>query len=172
MAIALSTVKAALRIDYSDDDAELTRLIAAAVAWVENYCGFKLTSASRTMALREWKRTVLAVQPVTSITHVKYYEAGNLETLDTDLWWLDTSDTLTAIEFKLGETPYIDEGTLITVTYVAGYAAEPNEVVQAVISIVGSWYNNPEAHAPTLLSPTPMGAQFMLEHLRIRGPFT
>jgi len=170
MAISTATVKSALRIDYSDDDAELARLIAAAVAWVENYCGFRLTSASRTMKLREFKRTVLAVQPVTSVTSVTYTTGGDVETLDTELWWLDTSETLAAIEFL--DPPAIDDGTLITVTFVAGYATEPNEVVQAVISIVGSWYNNPEAHAPTLLSPTPLGAQFMLEHLRIKGPFS
>jgi uncharacterized phiE125 gp8 family phage protein len=170
MAIALATVKSALRIDYADDDAELTRLIAAAVAWVENYCGFRLTSASRTMKIRSWSRTVLAVQPVTSLTSVTYTASGNTETLDTDLRWLDTADTLAAIEFL--DAPTIDDGTLITVTYVAGYAVEPNEVVQAVISIVGAWYNNPEATAPTLLSPTPLGAQFMLEHLRMKGPFS
>lgn len=171
MAIALATVKAALRIDYTDDDAELTRLIAVGVAWVENYCGFKLTSATRTMKLREFRRTVLAVQPVTSLTSVTYVDGGANETLDADSRWLDTSGDLAAIEF-LEPLPIPDEGTLITVTYVAGYATEPNEVVQAVISLVGAWYNNPEAHAPTMLSPTPLGAQFMLEHLRIRGPFS
>jgi uncharacterized phiE125 gp8 family phage protein len=171
MAIALATVKAALRIDYTDDDAELTRLIAVGVAWVENYCGFKLTSATRTMKLREFRRTVLAVQPVTSLTSVTYVDGGGNQTLDADLRWLDTSGDLAAIEF-LEPLPIPDEGTLITVTYVAGYATEPNEVVQAVISLVGAWYNNPEAHAPTMLSPTPLGAQFMLEHLRIRGPFS
>jgi uncharacterized phiE125 gp8 family phage protein len=170
MAISTATVKSALRIDYSDDDAELTRLIAAAVAWVENYCGFRLTSASRTMKLREFRRTVLAVQPVTLITSVTYTANAGAVTMDAASYWLDTSETLAAIEFL--DAPSIDEGTLITVTYSAGYATEPNEVVQAVISIVGSWYNNPEAHAPTLLSPTPLGAQFMLEHLRIKGPFS
>jgi uncharacterized phiE125 gp8 family phage protein len=171
MAIALATVKSALRIDYTDDDAELTRLIAVGVAWVENYCGFKLTSASRTMKIRDFRRTVLAVQPVTSLTSVTYVAAGATVTLDATLRWLDTADDLAAVEF-IEPTPIPDEGTLITVTYVAGYAVEPNEVVQAVISLVGAWYNNPEAHAPTLLSPTPLGAQFMLEHLRIRGPFS
>jgi hypothetical protein len=63
MTIALATIKAALKIDYTDDDTELERIRDAAVAWVENYCGFKLSSATRTMFLREWKDTVYAVQP-------------------------------------------------------------------------------------------------------------
>jgi hypothetical protein len=63
------------------------------------------------------------------------------------------------------------EGTLASVTYVGGYATEPNEVVQAIVSLVGLYYNNPEAAQPVGLVVVPLGAQFMLEHLRVRGPF-
>jgi hypothetical protein len=72
----------------------------------------------------------------------------------------------------LDEPPEIKPGTLATVGYTAGYATEPNEVVQAVISLVGLWYNNPEAAQPIGLTAVPLGAQFMLEHLRLKGPFT
>jgi hypothetical protein len=40
-----------------------------------------------------------------------------------------------------------------------------------IISIVGAHYNNPESAQPISLSTVPLGAQFMLEHLRMRGPF-
>jgi len=173
MAIALSTVKAALRIDYTADDTELTRLIAAAVAWVENYCGFSLSSASRTMYLASWKDTVFFVQPVTALASVAYTDPdGNAATLTsgTDYYW-DRSGPVDVLRF-LGEPPAMKDGTLATVTYTAGYATEPNEVVQAVISLVGSWYNNPEATAPVQLSQVPLGAQYMLEHLRVKGPFS
>ena len=84
-------------------------------------------------------------------------------------YWVDLSGDIKAIEF-LNE-PSIKEGTLITVTYVAGYSTEPNEVVQAIISLVGLYYNNPEAAQPVGLTTVPLGGQFMLEHLRIRGTF-
>jgi hypothetical protein len=80
MTIALATIKAALKIDYTDDDTELERIRDAAVAWVENYCGFALSSATRTMYLRDWKDTVYAVQPVTALTvHHLHERGGRLE---------------------------------------------------------------------------------------------
>lgn len=171
MAVTTATVKTALRIDYSDDDAELSRLITAATAWVETYTGLLMTQASRTMYLREFKRTVFAHLPYVSLTSVVYTNpAGSSVTMTSGTdYWVDTSKTLPALEFL--ETPSIKDGTLITVTYSAGYSTEPNEVVQCIIALVGAWYNNPEAMQPVALSAPPLGAQFMLEHLRVKGLF-
>lgn len=173
MAISLATVKTALKIDYDDDDTELTRLIAAAISWVENYCGFSLSSSSRTMYLREWRDTVLEVQPVTAFTSIAYTNASGDAAILTQgtHYWLDLSGAVGILRF-IDEPPAMKEGTLATATYTAGYASEPNEVVQAVISTVGLWYNNPEAAQPIGLSATPMGAMFLLEHLRVKGPFS
>jgi len=171
MAVSLATVKAALKIDYTDDDTELTRLIAAATSWVETYTGLKMTQASRTMRLREWKRTVFSELPWVSTTSVTYTDlSGATITMvsGTD-YWVDNSQQLAAIEFL--EEPTMKDGTLATVTFVAGYSTEPNEVVQAIISLVGLWYNNPEAAQPVGLQVVPLGGQFVLEHLRVRGPF-
>ena len=84
-------------------------------------------------------------------------------------YYLDTSKDLTALEFI--NSPEMKAGTLATVTYVAGYSSEPNEVAHAIIGLVGAWYNNPEAMQPITLTAPPLGAQFMLEHLRVRGLF-
>ena len=171
MAVSLSTVKTALKIDYTDDDTELTRLIGVATSWVEYYTGIKLTQATRTMYLREFARTAVADYPYVSTTSVTYTDGSGATvtmTSGTD-YWVDLSGDIKAIEF-LNE-PSIKEGTLITVTYVAGYSTEPNEVVQAIISLVGLYYNNPEAAQPVGLTTVPLGGQFMLEHLRIRGTF-
>jgi len=173
MAISISTVKAALRIDYTTDDAELTRLVAAAVAWVERYCGFALTSAARTFYASDWSDVAFPIQPVTALASVAYTDLeGNPATLvaGTDYYW-DRSGSIDVLRF-LDEPPDMKDGTLATITYTAGYATEPDEVVQAVISLVGAWYNNPEATAPVQLSNVPLGAQFLLEHLRLGAPFT
>ena len=171
MAVTTAQVKLALRIDFNDDDTELSRLISAATSWVERYTGLTLTQASRTMFLREFERTVFAVQPFVSLTSVVYTDpAGASVTLTSGTdYYLDTSKDLTALEFI--NSPEMKAGTLATVTYVAGYSSEPNEVAHAIIGLVGAWYNNPEAMQPITLTAPPLGAQFMLEHLRVRGLF-
>lgn len=171
MPVTTAQVKQALRIDFTDDDTEIARLITAATTWVERYTGLTMTQASRTMFLRDFERTVFAVQPFVSLTSVAYTDASGASVTmvsGTD-YYLDTSRDLTALEFI--NFPEMKEGTLATVTYVAGYSTEPNEFVQAIIGLVGAWYNNPEAMQPIQLSAPPLGAQFMLEHLRVRGLF-
>jgi len=171
MAISTATVKTALRIDYTDDDAEFTRLIAAAVAWVERYTNVGMSSATRTLKLNDWSEAVLPIDPFTSLTSVTYYNASNvLTTMPAGDYWVDQGGAMPRIRFL--ESPTMYEGTQATVTYVAGHATEPADMVQAVISIVGAWYNNPEASAPVGLLPVPLGAQYMLEHLKAKGPFS
>lgn len=171
MAISTATVKTALRIDYTDDDAEFTRLIAAAVAWVERYTNVGLSSATRTLKLATWADAVLPVDPFTSLTSVTYYDSSNvLTTMPSTDYWVDVSGDMPRIRFL--EFPATYEGTNMTVTYVAGHATEPADMVQAVISIVGAWYNNPEATQPIALNTVPLGALYLLDHYRVKGPFS
>lgn len=171
MAISIDTVKDALRIDYSDDDAEFTRLIAAAIAWVERYTNVGLTSASRTLVLPSFVDTNLPMDPYTALTSVTYYNSANvLTTMPSTSYYVDRSRNLPTIRFIDFPDTYV--GTQVTVTYVAGYATEPADMVQAVISIVGLWYNNPEAAQPVALTPVPLGALALLDHYRVKGPFS
>jgi len=171
MAISNATVKAALRIDYVDDDAEFTRLIAAAVAWVERYTNVGLSSTARTLQLAGWDDAVLPIDPYVSLTSVKYRDASNtLTTMPSTDYWVDLAGAMPRIKFL--EKPLTYEGTNIEVVYVAGNATEPPDMVQAVISIVGAWYNNPEATAPVMLTSVPLGAIYLLDHYRVKGPFS
>ena len=171
MAITTATVKAALKIDYSDDDSELSRLIAAATAWVERYTNVGLSSASRSIVLASWTPAYLPVDPFTSLTSVTYFDTSNaIATMPSTDYWVDRSGQLPVIHFL--EEPELYEGTQITVNYVAGYSTEPADLVQAVIAIVGLWYNNPEAAQPIALNAVPMSAMFLLEHHRVKGPFS
>ena len=43
-----------------------------------------------------------------------------------------------------------------------GYSVVPNEVVHAVIALVGAWYNNPEAFQPIGLSTVPLSVEYIL----------
>lgn len=168
--LTVDQVKTALRIDYTEDDAEIERLIDAAVAWVERYTGLKLEEETRTLRLKSWARNRLGNYPVVQVDSVEYVTNGATVTMPADDYWLDTTDNIAAIEFL--EEPQRDAGTMITVTYRSGYDGVPKEVVQAVVGIVGHWYNNPEAAQPIGLTEVPMGTRFLLDHLRVEGPFS
>ena len=62
------------------------------------------------------------------------------------------------------EEPGIYEGTAITVTYTAGYSSIPDPLVHCVISLVGAYYNNPEAIQPIALATVPLSVEFILDH--------
>ena len=46
--------------------------------------------------------------------------------------------------------------------YTAGYYYVPNEIVHAIIALVGAWYNNPEAFQPIGLSVVPMSVEYII----------
>jgi uncharacterized phiE125 gp8 family phage protein len=171
MAISTATVKAALKIDYSDDDAELARIISAAVAWVERYTGVGLSVASRTLRLRDWSDAMLPVDPFLSLTSVSYYDSSNvLTTMPSTDYWVDQTGQMPVIRFL--EWPSMYEGTSVTVTYSAGWSTEPADLVQVVIALTGLWYNNPEAAQIVNLNSVPLAAQMILEHNRVKGPMS
>ncbi len=169
MPVTLATLKAALRIGYTDDDAELTRLLAAAESYVERRTGVALSSGTQTMYLASFADTMVPVHPFTSLTSVAYTYGGSSVTMAAADYYVDRScGPLPVLRFL--KAPATDEGTPITVTYVAGYASIPNELVSAIIGITGAWYNNPEASQPISLSVVPMGTDAILDLWQVRSP--
>lgn len=168
--LTVAQIKTALRIDYTEDDAEIERLRDAAVAWVERYTGLKLEEETRTLRLKSWARNRLGNYPVVQVDSVTYVRGGATVAMPEADYWLDTTESIAAIEFL--EEPERDSGTMITVTYRSGYDGVPKEIVQAIVGIVGHWYNNPEAAQPVGLTEVPLGTRFLLDHLRVEGPFS
>lgn len=169
MGIPLTTIKSALKVDYDDDDRELTRLREAAMSLISRNTGLALEPASYELYLVEWRDTLFPAFPLSSLTHVKYTTGGVLTTVPAADYWIDRSDAMPMLRFL--EKPALDEGTAIVVTYVAGYADMPPEVVHAVISLVGHWYNNPEASQPITLSTVPLGLQYILDSITTKVGF-
>lgn len=169
MSIPLSTIKSALKIDYSDDDTTLILYREAAEQLVERETGLYMTPLVRQMYLARFEDTVIPLLPFTSVTKVEYYNDANVNTLmpSTD-WWLDRADG-PAPMLRFLEKPTLYEGTNITVSVDCGYSSIPNSLVHCIIALVGGWYNNPEAFQPIGLSPVPMSVDYILSSYRARS---
>lgn len=164
MSVPLSTIKSALKIDYDDDDADLIRLREVAQSVVERRTQLKLQPGTESLYLAEWKSTLIPAFPFNGITHVRYQNASNVQTtMPSGDYWIDNSDgPMPVIRFL--ESPAIYEGTAITVTYTAGYSSIPDPLVHCIISLVGAYYNNPEAIQPIALASVPLSVEFILDH--------
>jgi uncharacterized phiE125 gp8 family phage protein len=167
MSVPLSTIKAALKIEYADDDTELLRLRDAATSLIARETGLVLQPEDKPLYLAYWRPTAVPHVPFVSVKSVKYYTGGVETTMPAIDYWLDRTDgPLPVLRFI--ETPAIDSDTQITATIESGYTQLPNEIVHAIISLTGAWYNNPEAFQPIGLNMVPMSVQFILESLRVR----
>lgn len=169
MSVTLTQLKSALKIDYTTDDAELTRLMDAAAAFIEDYTGVNVDTAKKTQYAPYWMKTRLSSYPLVSVDSVKYYNSSNtLTTMPSTDYFIVRSES-PSIYINFLEYPSIYEGTEIQINYTAGYVDLPKHIEQLIIGLVGSWYNNPEATAPITLSSVPFSAQVILDMIRTKG---
>jgi uncharacterized phiE125 gp8 family phage protein len=167
MTVPLSTIKDALKIDYSDDDAQLTRLRDAAWAHIERRTQLVLTRSDQTMYIGDFKSDVLPPRhPFASVTSITY-TALDGSSVSLSAYWVDRTEPMPMIRFL--DRPQVKEGTAVAIVYIAGYTEMPGEIVHAVIALVGAWYSNPEALQPTAMSSVPLSLDYILESISVRS---
>jgi len=170
MSIPLSTIKSALKIDYDDDDVDLIRLREAAASLIERKCEVTLAPTDKTLYLAKFTDTLLPDHPFIGLTSVTYYNASNvLATMPAGDYWIDRTDG-PMVRIRFLEQPAIYEGTAISVNYTAGYDYVPNEIVHAIIALVGAWYNNPEALTVVGLQQVPLSLEYIIDAAGVRSP--
>jgi len=143
--VTVSEVKAQCRIDTSDDDTLLSRLISGARDYVERYCNCRFASQTVTVKCDSFSDMARFVEaPVTSITSIKYYDTdGNEQTLSTDVYELRSDGMESAIALKYGQVwPTAQAGTRITVVAVVGFTTVPPAVKDAILLLVSDRYEN------------------------------
>jgi len=99
---------------------------------------------------------------------VVYTDAnGSTVTMPTTEWWTDDSEAVLALEFITDRT--MKDGTLATVTYVAGYSEVPQALQQCIVALVGAWYANPEASAVVALAEVPLSYRYIIQQYAARS---
>lgn len=164
--VTLAQIKAALKIDYTTDDAELIRIRDAVMDFISEYTGVSIEPTKNTQYLTYWMRTRLIGTPFLSVTSVKYTDtSGTVQTMPSTDYFITKAEA-PSIYINFSEFPDIKQNTEIEINYDSGYGALPRQIEQAIIAITGAWYNNPEATAPISIQTVPMSAQFILEMMR------
>lgn len=152
--VTLAEAKLHCRVDVSDDDALITRLISAARSRAEQITQRSIAEQSLTLYLDEFPTDAIELLkgPVNTITSVKYYDdAGVLTTITSTNYALDatqaTAWVLPAYGYSWPSTQ--DVGNAVRVEYTAGWApaSVPADIKAWILAAVAAMYGQREAIA-------------------------
>lgn len=144
------------RIDGTEENALVTALIVAAREYCEKYSGRAYITQTIRASFDGWPRFPINLPrpPLVSVSSIKYYGEENTEyTLDAASYFVDTDSEPGRVALAAGiSLPSITlrDINAVQVTYTAGYgnaAAVPQRVKQAMLLLIGYWYQNREAAA-------------------------
>lgn len=136
---------------YSSDDTLLTALIQAAREYVEGYQNRALCPQTWELVLDNWPYgdcMEIPKPPLQSVTDIKYKDnAGTESTWDSANYIVDPDSFLGRVAPGYGlnwptETLYPAGG--IRIRFVAGYTTVPQTTKQAMLLLIGHWYENRE----------------------------
>ena len=181
--ITLVEAKAHLRVDFADDDTLITDLIIAARRYCEGH-------TNRVFITQTWRQNCdfftnpiqLSVNPVISVTSLKYFDSANVQqtiTDNDDNYQKDLNSDVAAIyEGLVNAFPAVSANKInpIEVITVCGYGAADDvpEDIKSAIKLMISWLyetrtgvNVPMASMGTS-TPLPEVVQNLLTSYRIR----
>ncbi|MEZ4714304.1 MAG: head-tail connector protein [Caldilineaceae bacterium] len=179
--IGLSEAKLHLRVDDTADDDLITALIVAARQRFEAVTWRSLITQTLVMKLDSWpcgQCIELPRPPLVSVSSVQYTDDdGVTATFASSNYLVSTAGHPGAIVLKNSAdwpTTTLQAVDGISVTYVAGYgdaADVPQIIKQAILMMVGHWYENREeivAAAGVTAARVPFGAQSIMDMLMVR----
>lgn len=161
--VTRTEAKAQCRIDGSDDDTLVDRLVIAARSYIEAITGLVLVQRTMTKTFDRFPLgsagMSLPIVPVQSISSVSYLDAdGAAQTLSADVYKGDfPDDWFPRVTLKQDQSwPTTRcEASAVTVTVTAGFAPSddspadyaanvPQDLKHAILMLVGHWYENRE----------------------------
>lgn len=168
--VSLAEAKAHCRIDGSDEDALIEGLIAAANDYVERYTGRSFAVQTLRLTHDDFADDLMLPRgQVQSVTHIKYDDTAGVEqTLPTAYYTLDNVDHPAWIVLNSGYSwpEVLDAVNAVRVTYVAGSATPPAPVKQAMLLLIGQWFNQREAAGDKQTYSMPNAVEALLTNYR------
>lgn len=142
--VTLAEAKAQCRVDSSDEDALLNGLIEAARDYAEAYCGTPLEIRTATIKCDGFNDfDHFPIVPLATVTGITYVDsAGATQTLSADVYEARADKLVASIVLKSGQSwPAVQSGSRITVTATIGYANVPSSIKQAMLLLIGQWFD-------------------------------
>lgn len=172
--IALAEAKLHLRVDDTADDNLITALITVARERVEHITRRALITQTWDLKLEDWPsgdELRIPLPPLQSVTSVKYLDQDGAEsTMDSADYIVDTASEPGRIVLAWDAT-WPSSTTLypanpITVRFVAGYGDAgsdvPQAIRQAMLLMIGEWYENRENAGEARLQQISLSAEALL----------
>jgi uncharacterized phiE125 gp8 family phage protein len=171
--ISLAEAKEQMRVEGTDEDAIIQRLIDAAIAFVD--VQGVLGRAMITQTWGQWlspnppMAVTLMLGPVQSVSAIRYYDVdGALQTAtlaDFNVFGTPNKITVSPKTGKAWPTTQTRDDA-IQIQYVIGYgatsAAVPQTVRHALMMLVAHWYENREATQEKQMQDLPYGFMEMM----------
>ena len=152
--VTLDEAKAQCRVDGTADDTFITGLIGRAREYVEKLDWRACLTQTLELWLPRWPcdKIVLPRPPLASVTSVEYYDTDDVKyTLDPAIYYVNAIAEPGEIVLRYNQTwptTTLRDYNAVCVTYVAGWTAAanvPKTIKQAVLLVIGHWYENREA---------------------------
>lgn len=169
--VSLLEAKEHCRVSISDDDGLLAGYLIAARDFAEGFIGRKLMTQTWDVRL-DWFPSCIEVPigPLQSVTYIQYVDtAGATQTLSSAVYQVDASSLVARIAPAYQQTwPTIrDQMNAVTLRVVVGYGSNPGDVPesirQAILMLVGHWYENRETiNVGNITGEIPFSARALL----------
>ena len=150
--VTLADARAHLKVDVSDDDALIARLIAAARARAEWHTGRALITQSWRLWLDTWPCSgviELPLPPLQSVASVTAYAPDDTTTvLDPATYQVDAASSPARLTLRATVSPPTDLRALnaVAIEFTAGYGDNasdvPPPIVEAILELVAFAYEN------------------------------
>lgn len=173
--VTLAEAKAHLRVDVADDDTLIAALIVAAREHAERFTHRALITQTWDWSVDGFPAIIVLPKPrLVSVTSITYMDSvGNSQTLAVSNYTVDGKSEPGRIVPAFGNQWPVTQGVInaVTVRFVAGYgdaSAVPQGIKQAMLLMVGHWYDHREAvaHAQTVVE-VPMAVDMLLMGHRV-----
>ena len=169
--ITLTEAKDHLRVDTEDDDSVISGLILAARQWAEEYTGRQLATATLDWFIDGFcQQFSVPLPPLQSVTSIKYLDTAGVEqTLSASTYRVDAVSEPGRVALDYGKAwpctyPVINA---VTVRFMAGYAAVPEPIRQALLLLIGELYDQRQESVPSQINSVPFGVRALLTPYKV-----